>query len=100
MKNYSYVTLLTNDSYVYGVALLVESMKRVNTKYPLHVLIINEVHAATIEILNQLGVTYEYVDIIPTPEDIYEHNLAFQAATAATWRNCWTKFHIFNHRFH
>ena len=96
MKNYSYVTLLTNDSYVYGVALLVESMQRVKTKYPLHVLIINEVHKATIEILNQLGVTYEYVDIIPTPNDIYEHNLRFEPNTAATWRNCWTKFHIFH----
>ena len=73
MKNYSYVTLLTNDSYVYGVALLVESMKRVNTQYPLHVLIIDEVAEATIEILKQLKVTYEKVDIIPTPEDIYEH---------------------------
>ena len=96
MKNYSYITLLTNDSYVYGVALLVESMQRVKTKYPLHVLVIDEVHAATLEILDQLGVTYEYVDVIPTPQDIYEHNLAYQAATAATWRNCWTKFHIFN----
>ena len=95
MKNYSYVTLLTNDSYVYGVALLVETMKQTNTKYPLHVLIIDEVHAATIEILDQLGVTYEYVDVIPTPEDIYEHNLKFEANVAATWRNCWTKFRIF-----
>ena len=96
MKNYSYVTLLTNDSYVYGVALLVESMQRIGTRYPLHVLIIDEVHAATIEILEQLGVTYEYVDVIPTPENIYAHNLAFEANTAATWRNCWTKFHVFN----
>ena len=96
MNNYSYVTLLTNDSYVYGVALLLESMKRVNTQYPLHVLVIDEVHAATIEILKQLGVTYQLVSTIPTPAPIYEHNLNFEANTAATWRNCWTKFHIFN----
>ena len=71
-------------------------MKRVHTRYPLHVLIIDEVHEATIEILKQLGVTYHKVDIIPTPPDIYQHNLNFEANTAATWRNCWTKFHIFH----
>ena len=96
MNKYSYVTLLTNDSYVYGVALLVESMSRVNTYYPLHVLINDEVSAASIEILDQLGVTYELVSTIPTPPDIYQHNLNFEPNVAATWRNCWTKFHIFN----
>ena len=96
MKKYSYVTLLTNDSYVYGIALLVESLARVNTYYPLHVLINDEVSAASIEILNQLGVTYELVPTIVTPSDIYQHNLNFEINTAATWRNCWTKFHIFN----
>ena len=96
MNKYSYVTLLTNDSYIYGVALLIESMSRVNTYYPLHVLINDEVSAASIEILDQLGVTHELVPTIPTPPDIYQHNLNFEPNTAATWRNCWTKFHIFN----
>jgi len=71
MTNYSYVTYLTNDSYAYGVALLVESMSRVDTKYPLHVLVTDEVSAAALEILQQLHVTYERVDILPTPEAIY-----------------------------
>ena len=95
-KKYSYVTLLTNDSYVYGVVLLVESMKKVNTKYPLHVLIIDEVSAANREILDQLGVSYEVVDVIPTPEAIYEHNMAINPNTASTWINCWTKLRIFD----
>ena len=30
------ISLLTNDSYAYGIALLVESLKRVKSKYPLH----------------------------------------------------------------
>ena len=96
MKNYSYVTYLTDDTYAYGVCLLVESMSRVNTKYPLHVLITDEVSPPTVELLRQLNVTYELVDIIPTPEDIYEHNLNYESATAATWRNCWTQFRVFN----
>ena len=96
MKNYSYVTLLTNDSYVCGVALLVQSMKEVDTKYPLHALIIDEVSAAAREILDQLHVTYEVVDTIETPAGIYKHNLEYDAGTASTWRNCWTKLRIFD----
>ena len=96
MNNYSYITLLTNDSYVYGVVLLFESMRRTNTYYPLHVLVNDEVSAASLEILNQLGITYQIVPTIPTPSDIYEHNLNYESNTAATWRNCWTKLHIFD----
>ena len=95
-KRYSYVTLLTNDSYVYGVVLLVESMKKVNTQYPLHVLITENVSSATKEILNQLQVSFENVDLIETPEDIYQHNLEYDARTAATWKYCWTKLKIFD----
>jgi hypothetical protein len=51
MKNYAYISLLTNDSYAYGVALLVESLKRVKAKYPLHVLVTDTVSAATLEFL-------------------------------------------------
>lgn len=95
MKNYSYVTLLTNDSYAYGVTLLVESMKQVKTKYPLHVLIIDEVSAATRQMLSELGVSYEIVDVIPTPATIYEHNIKINPGIASTWRHCWTKFQVF-----
>ena len=74
-KNYSYVSLLTNDSYSYGIVLLVESMKKVNTKYPLHVLITDNVSNAVLELLNQLeNVTYEKVDTIPITDYIYAHN--------------------------
>jgi len=51
LKNYSYVTFLSNDSYTYGVALLVESMSRVKTKYPLHVLVTDNVSEPCLEIL-------------------------------------------------
>lgn len=96
MKNYSYVTLLTNDSYVYGVALLVESMERVKTQYPLHVLITKDVSAASREVLDQMGLTYQLIDIIDTPDFIYQHNLLYSAETAAVWKHCWTKFQIFD----
>ena len=96
MKKYSYVTLLTNDSYAYGVILLLESMKKVNTKYPLHVLITEDVSLPTIEILNQLDVTYELVDKIEMPKELMDYNMAINPSVAGTWRYCWTKFHIFH----
>ena len=96
-KNYSYVSLLTNDSYSYGIVLLVESMKKVNTKYPLHVLVTDNVSDAVLELLNQLeNVTYEKVDTIPITDYIYVHNEKINAPLAVTWKNCWTKFRIFN----
>lgn len=76
--------------------MLVESMSRVKTKYPLHVLVTDNVSEPCLEILRQLGVTYSLVETITTPDDIYEHNLRFNAATAACWRDCWTKFRIFD----
>lgn len=71
-------------------------MSRVKTKYPLHVLVTDNVSEPCLEILRQLGVTYSLVDTIVTPDDIYAHNLRFNAATAACWRDCWTKFRIFD----
>ena len=35
MNNYRYITLLSDDSYIFGVILLQESLKKVNTQYPL-----------------------------------------------------------------
>ncbi len=96
MKNYSYITLLTNDSYVCGIILLLESMKKVNTKYPLHVLITEEVSPPTIEILNQLKVSYKLVEKIEMPKELMDYNMTINPNVAGTWRYCWTKFHIFN----
>ena len=95
MENYSYVSLLTNNSYVYGIALLVESMKKVNTKYPLHVLVTDEVSPATLNMLDQLKVTYELVDKIKISDTIHEHNMSYDKKMAAIWKYCWTKFAIF-----
>ena len=95
-KNYSYVTLLTNDSYSYGVILLFESMKQVKTKYPLHVLVTPNVSNAILELLDQLQVTYSIVDFIPISKNIYEYNHKLNPALATVWKNCWTKFRIFD----
>lgn len=95
-NNYSYVTILTDDSYTYGICLLVESMKKVNTKYPLLVLITEDVSAPSIEILSQLNVQVQKIDIIQISDYIYQHNFNINPALSVTWKSCWTKFQIFN----
>lgn len=60
--NYSYVTLLSDNTYAYGVALLIKTLQNVESKYPLHVLITEDVSAPIVEFLNQLPITYSYVD--------------------------------------
>ena len=52
MENYSYISLLTNDTYIYGILLLNESLKKVKSKYPLNVLITEDVSEASRELLN------------------------------------------------
>lgn len=96
MKKYSYVTLLTNDSYAYGVILLAESMKKVNTKYPLLVFITEDVSQASIEILKQLKIRYELVDKIEIPEKMMAHNEKIDKAISGVWKYCWTKFWVFD----
>ena len=94
--NYSYVTLLTDDTYTYGIVLLVETMKKCNTKYPLHVLITEDVSEPSLVILKQLGLTYSLVNKIEIPNEIHEYNSSINPKTAGIWRYCYTKFHVFN----
>ena len=96
MDNYSYVTLLTDDSYINGIILLTESLKKVKTKYPLLVLITEDVSDPGLEMLNQLKVQYKQVDKISVSEYIQRHNDQINPQFAATWKHCWTKFHVFH----
>lgn len=94
--NYSYVSLLTNESYIYGIILLYQSLLKVSSKYPLYVLVTKNVSMASREILNQLNISYEVIDIIPMQKDLFQHNYDINSRFAATWKNCFTKFYIFN----
>jgi len=95
-KNYSYVSLLTDDSYVYGIALLVKSLSKVKAKYPLHVLVTEDVSLPTLEMLRQLRVTYEIVEKIPISKELNDYNFAVNKKRAGIWKYCWTKFKIFD----
>ena len=96
MSNYSYVTCLLDDSYIYGVMPLYKSMQLVDTKYPLNVLITKDVSAPTVEILNQLNISYTYINSIDTPKNIYQYNLKNSPRMAGIWKHCWTKLSIYD----
>jgi hypothetical protein len=51
MKNYSYVTMLSDDSYIFGIILLQKSLKDVDTQYPLEVLVTSNVSKTILKIL-------------------------------------------------
>ena len=88
MGSYSYVTLLTNDNYIYGIILLAKSLKQVKSKYPLKVLITDNVSKASQEILKQLNVSYQLIDTISMPTKLYEENIKIHKEFTNTWKNC------------
>ena len=92
----SYITLLTDDSYVYGVVLLLESLKKVKSKYPLIVLVTKNVSQATQEILRQLYINFIIIDNIDIPENIKNHNDSINPIMSSIWINCFAKFKIFD----
>ena len=98
MGSYSYVTLLTNDNYIYGIILLAKSLKQVKSKYPLKVLITDNVSKASQEILKQLNVSYQLIDTISMPTKLYEENIKIHKEFTNTWKNCFTKFKIFEYK--
>lgn len=94
-KNYSYVSYLSEDTYTYGIVLLNETLKQVNSQYPLHIIVTKDVSAPCLEILSQIGVTYELVDKIPMPQVFVDYNELLNMRQARIWKDTFTKFNIF-----
>lgn len=57
MNNYSWVTLLSGDNYINGVLGLNYSLQKVNSKYPLHV-ILSDCSKNTLLVLERNNITY------------------------------------------
>lgn len=94
MKNYSYVTLLTTDNYVQGVVLLKASLERVGAKYPLSVMITDNLSEKTLTVLESLKVNVIPVKKLATPEKLYEKNKTVDAHMADVWKDVLTKFQV------
>lgn len=95
-KNYAYITLLTNDKYFPGVILLNETLKVVKSKYPLYVMITEDVPLDTIKNLAKANINTIKIDKIPTPDNIYQHNLALDAKQAEIWKDVLSKYQVMN----
>ena len=95
-KNYSYVTFLTNNSYVRGVLLLKECLRRVKSKYPLLCLVTEDVDNVILEVLDKAGIKYEFIQKVKTPDHIMEHNMKINPRQSRIWENVYTKFQIFS----
>lgn len=96
MKNYAYITLLSNDGYVDGILLLHHSLQKVNTQYPFYCMVTEDVHELTRKILEGFDINLIPVDKIEMPIHIQKYNEEKEYALAQTWRYCLTKYHIFN----
>lgn len=95
MKNYAYVTLLTDNSYSNGVALLQYSLQKTSSIYPLVCLVTEEVSEDIVILLNKIGVTTLLVNTI-FYEQLFLHNKkVIGEEQAKIWRNTMTKLNIF-----
>ena len=66
-KNYSWVTLLSDNSYINGVIVLDRSLKETNSKYPLCVAVTNEVSEENIQLLHKLNISVVYFETVVPP---------------------------------
>jgi alpha-N-acetylglucosamine transferase len=56
--NYAYTSLLATDDYLYGVLGLYASLCNVETAYPFHLIVTDNVSQDSLDILNQCNITY------------------------------------------
>ena len=71
---YSYLTLLSSNSYIYYVLGLIESLKQVNSKYPLACCVTKDVSTDNLNILKKLGVEIIHLDDTELFRDIVSQN--------------------------
>ena len=94
MNNYSYITMLSDDSYIFGIILLQKSLKDVDSKYPLEVLVTSNVSKPILHILRQLNIKHRIIDPIRVDRFI-EYNSKINAVFAKNWYLTLSKLEIF-----
>lgn len=92
----SYVSLLCDDTYFYGIILLLASMRQAGCEYPLHVLVTDNVSESTYQLLQQLDITTERIKSIKNTQQQLDYNKTKNARMAGIWENVPSKLQIFN----
>ena len=95
MENYSYVTMLSDDSYIFGIILLQKSLKDVNSKYPLEVLVTSNVSKPILKILDQLELHYTIITPVKN-QTMIDYNNKINQLFSRNWVYTLSKFEIFN----
>lgn len=84
----AYVTVITNKSYVGGALVLIKSLELVNSKYPIHVIVPEDVDATVIEEFKKRNITYY---------TLKRSNIVFSGENSiAYWQDTFFKLEIFN----
>ena len=88
----AYISVLSNDSYLLGVLCLKKSLDLVNSKYPLYVLLTNEVSEEIEDKLNKYQIKTIRKEKINLPFNIINKN---NSAEKSRWNYTFDKLNIF-----
>lgn len=90
--NYSYVTVMSTENYLLGLLTMYESLKQTKTKYPLTVIVNEEISNKTINILKNNGITVIVKPKFKVDREIIDKN---DSSKFSHWSNTFDKLYIF-----
>lgn len=96
MNNYSYVTLLSNNDFIYGVLLLYKGLKETKSQFPLTCIVTNNVSQDIINKLRKYNINIIIYPEFKVPKEYYEHNFKIDILCAENWKNVFSKLYIFD----
>ena len=91
-KNYTYMTYLSSDNYLTGVLALNFQLKKLKCKYPLTVLLTNNLKKETISLIEQNKIRYISTEDLKISQDILDNN---NKAGNSNWNRTFGKLKIF-----
>ncbi|MBE9031085.1 hypothetical protein IQ266_15225 [filamentous cyanobacterium LEGE 11480] len=86
--NFSYVTVLSTDTYIEGVIVLHRSLQRSQARYPFLVLVTPNLSDLTFQLLQRYGIEYRLIGPIELNTDVPDHQVR--------WQWTYSKLQIFN----
>lgn len=86
--NYSYITAITNENYYKGLAVLIKSLKKVNVKYSINVMVPDSMDISLISKIQKLDIGIIKMPWISIPEVAEQENLS------QNWNHTFFKLNI------
>lgn len=93
-KKYAYVTLLTTNSFMSGLMVLVVSMRRSGCSYPIYCVVTPEITQENRNILLFMGIHIIDRPEIPMTQAIHDFNTSHEHDFEG-WYKAFSKFHVF-----